>query len=303
MLMGESAGAVSVLLHLALPASGPGRMFASAAVHSAPCVAAPHQLECVSSLEKVQRTVSDPLVAAAGCASSPTAVNASINSTRSAGLDNEQLNCLRSLPVERIVELTHGLTGAAFHPVFGVSSVPTDPIATLMAEGTPVRRVILGWNQHDGTQFAPGSWAADSETNATHCCPVPIPPVSEAVWTEQLRAALGQQPGVPVPGRHSATQLEAQARALYSSTVLQNEANLVDVTDLDDIDRWWQLVRLITDTEFSCPMLALAERLSDHYATRVLEPNQADRAAITNHKADAPSWDGVRVFRFNQRSW
>jgi carboxylesterase type B len=67
MLAGESAGAVAVLLHLALPASGPGTIIQSAAVHSAPCVAAPHRFECVSSLETMQRTVADPLAAAAGC--------------------------------------------------------------------------------------------------------------------------------------------------------------------------------------------------------------------------------------------
>eukprot|EP01046_Picozoa_sp_COSAG06_P047555 COSAG06_NODE_6943_length_2704_cov_7.914377_1_plen_151_part_00 len=67
MLAGESAGAVAVLLHLALPASGPGTMFQSAAVHSAPCIAAPHRFECVSSLATMQRTVADPLAAAAGC--------------------------------------------------------------------------------------------------------------------------------------------------------------------------------------------------------------------------------------------
>ena len=278
--MGESAGAVAVLLHLVLPASGPGTMFQSAAVHSAPCVSAPHEHECVSSLEKARRTVAYPLAAAAGC------VRSSVNddNTPAAGIDDDQLECLRSLPVDTIIDLTKGLTGAAFHPAFGVGSVPIDPIAKLMAEGTAVRRIILGWNKHDGTQFAPGSWAADSEMNATHCCPVPIAPVSEAVWTEQLRSALGWQPDVSAPRQKSA-EVEAQARALYTD----HEGHLHDsVAALNGVDRWWQLVDLITDTWFSCPTLRIAERLSGHYATIPL-PGK--------HQGD-----GVRVFQFNHRS-
>ena len=289
--MGESAGAVAVLLHLALPVSGPGTVFQSAAVHSAPCVAAPHELECVSSLEHMQRTVADPLAAAAGCAPSAQVVNSTVDGIRVAGLDTEQMVCLRSLPVETIVELANGLTGASFHPAFGVESVPTDPIASLMEEGTPVRRVILGWNEHDGTQFAPGSWAVDSETNATHCCPVPIPPISEAVWMEQLRAAVGEQPE-PVPGRQSATALESQARALYSVDTAQESGHEYGtIAGPDGVDRWWQLVDLITDTKFKCPTLRLAERLSSHYAAR--EASGAEELAV---------WSGVRVFQFNQRS-
>jgi hypothetical protein len=279
--MGESAGAVAVLLHLVLPASGPGTIFQSAAVHSAPCVAAPHELECVSSLEKARRTVASPLAAAAGCDRS--AANDALDNIHTPGLDNGQLECLRALPVEMIVDLTRGLRGAAFHPVFGVGSVPTDPIATLTAEGTPVRRIIVGWNKHDGTQFAPGSWAADSETNATHCCPVPIAPVSEAVWTEQLQTALGRQPDLAAPGQQSA-EIEAQARALYSD----DEGHQGSVAASNGVDRWWQLVELITDIRFSCPTLRIAEILSGHYATTKWPAvNQGD---------------GVRVYQFNQRS-
>ena len=269
--MGESAGAVAVLVHLVLPASGPGTMFQSAAVHSAPCVAAPHELECVSSLEKARRTVASPLAAAAGCDRSTE--NENPDSIYTPGLNNRQLECLRALPVQAIINLTKGLRGAAFHPVFGVGSVPTDPIKTLMSEGTAIRRIIVGWNKHDGTQFAPGSWAVDSETNATHCCPVPIPPVSEAVWTEQLQAAVGRRPG------QNSAEIEAQARALYSTDEGQHDA----VAASNDVDKWWQLVDLITDMRFSCPTLQIAERLSGYYA-------------------DQPKWDGVRVFQFNQRS-
>jgi carboxylesterase type B len=198
-----------------------------------------------------------------------------------AGIDDGQLECLRSLPVDTILDLTRGLTGAAFHPAFGVGSVPIDPIAKLMAEGTSVRRIILGWNKHDGTQFAPGSWAADSETNATHCCPVPIAPVSEAVWTEQLRSALGRQLDLSAPRQKSA-EVEAQARALYTDQEGQHDS----VAPLNGVDRWWQLVDLITDTWFSCPTLRIAERLSSHYAA-IPPPDQGD---------------GVRVFQFNHRS-
>lgn len=275
MLMGESAGAVAVLIHLTLPASGPGTMFQSAAVHSAPCVTAPHELGCVSSLEKAQRTVAEPLAAAAGCMHRPFT---RVDSSSTAGLlDNGQLECLRALPVETIVELTNGLRqqGSVFHPVYGVRSIPTDPIAKLMAEGTPVRRVLLGWNKHDGTQFAPGSWAADSETNATHCCPVPILPVSEALWTEQLRAALGQQP-----------ELEAQARALYSAQTRQQEENEDQHAASNGVDRWWELVDQITDAQFRCPTLRIAERLSAHHA-------DTERSGQEG---------GIRVFQFNHRS-
>ena len=279
MLMGESAGAVAVLLHLALPASGPGTMFQSAAVHSAPCVTAPHELECVSSLGKAQRTVAEPLAAAAGCLPRPSSLDTiGVDSNSKGGLlDNEQLECLRALPVDTIVELTNVLRqqGSIFQPVYGVRSIPTDPIAKLMSEGTPVRRVIIGWNKHDGTQFAPGSWAADSETNATHCCPVPIRPVSEALWTEQLRAALGQQ-----------AELEAQARALYSTQATQQEENEDRHAPSNGVDRWWSLVDQITDTKFRCPMLRIAARLSAHHAD-------------TERSGEE---DGVRVFQFNHRS-
>ena len=42
----------------------------------------------------------------------------------------------------------------SFHPAAGTPSVPADPVGSLTAPAG-VRRVILGWNLHDGTQFAP----------------------------------------------------------------------------------------------------------------------------------------------------
>lgn len=59
--------------------------------------------------------------------------------------------------------------------------------------------------------LAQGAWAADSETNATHCCPVPILPLPGSVWAATLQTALGPAAGADL--RRRAAQLYLRGRA------------------------------------------------------------------------------------------
>jgi hypothetical protein len=74
------------------------------------------------------------------------------------------------------------------------------------------------------------------------------------MWTQQLRQALGRgyQQGADEEEEEEAEAEEARARALYAGG-----SSSID-------DKWWQTIDLITDTEFGCPTLRLAESLSTH---------------------------------------
>jgi len=142
-----------------------------------------------------------------------------------------------------------------------------------MEEGTVVESVILGWNQHDGTQFAPHTWAADSATNANHCCPDPIPPVPRSTWTALLEDALSSDERAADPAAL------AEAHLLYASSAAYDEA------PSPDEDMWWPTVGVITDTEFACPTRRLAFKLAERSAVRLFEFSQRSL-----HSGAPPRW-------------
>eukprot|EP01047_Picozoa_sp_COSAG01_P083487 COSAG01_NODE_17488_length_1147_cov_1.722328_2_plen_190_part_00 len=137
--------------------------------------------------------------------------------------------------------------GLTFRPLSGVPSLPgSSPLETLAREGTAVKTVLIGYNQHDGTQFAPGSWAKDSRTSR-RCCPQPIPPLGQRQWQGLLRSITG--------GRGQ----EAPATQRLLNDVYAGSGGGANVTAGDDF--WWPAVRLLTDARFACPALSIADTL------------------------------------------
>jgi hypothetical protein len=141
--------------------------------------------------------------------------------------------------------------GLTFRPLSGVPSLPgSSPLETLAREGTAVKTVLIGYNQHDGTQFAPGSWAKDSRTSP-HCCPQPIPPLGQWQWQGLLRSITGGR-GQEAP----ATQRLLNDVYAGGGGGGGGGANATAGNDF-----WWSAVRLLTDARFACPALSIADTL------------------------------------------
>eukprot|EP01046_Picozoa_sp_COSAG06_P047556 COSAG06_NODE_6943_length_2704_cov_7.914377_2_plen_146_part_00 len=119
------------------------------------------------------------------------------------------------------------------------------------------------------------------------------------MWTQQLRQALGRRYQQGADDDEDEEE-EARARALYAEGSLSSPS--ID-------DKWWQTIDLITDTEFGCPTLRLAESLSAHATgdeeessggVQVRTPIKLStdvRIKLSTERASI-----AQVYQFNQRS-